>query len=576
MQKSWALHLLAVLAKATSVAAAPPSPRAQACTSSFDPITASAAFAALNPGWNAGNTLDGIPNEDSWGNSPLQLATLTQIQAKGFNSVRIPVTWAYHFDDESPTWNVNKVWMNRVETVVDQALSLGLSVVLNVHHDSWVWADPSVSNANTTMIKEKFSRLWAQIGTRFACKSSKLIFEPLNEPAGSEKAHADLVNNLNGLFLEAINQAGGHNPSRVVSLSGLGMSMDKTEMWFVRPTTYPNQPWGLQFHYYSPYDFIFSAWGKTIWGSDEDKAAVDQEFALFKGNFTNIPAFVGEWDASVTSTETAGRWKYFDYFIRTCNKYGYSSIIWDNGGDFYNRNAAALYDPATGDILVNAVKGISNTLADSTEDASATSQTSSAYIFHKFGDPVVAQSTDYLLNGNTFKSITNSAGKALDSSQYSMSSTGKLTLSATYLQTLYTSEAAAGTKETLTLKFSAGASLSLQIVQYSTPTISQSAFKIDTSTDLHIPITYQGLPKVAAVKALLEDGTYLADDWTQYLGPLQQARWTYGSWGFDKSTFSIYVSGLTALKNAGKTVTLTLEFFPRIQGQNSVNITFTQ
>lgn len=71
--------------------------------------------------------------------------------------------------------------MSRVETVVDQALATGLYVVLNVHHDSWVWADVTVAGTNITAIEERFAALWGQIGERFKCKSSKLIFEAINE-----------------------------------------------------------------------------------------------------------------------------------------------------------------------------------------------------------------------------------------------------------------------------------------------------------------------------------------------------------------------------------------------------------
>ncbi|KAH6716211.1 glycoside hydrolase family 5 protein, partial [Leptodontidium sp. MPI-SDFR-AT-0119] len=544
------------------------------CTATFTPVTASQAFAALDPGWNLGNTLDAVPNEGSWNNPPVQLATFTQVQAKGFKSVRIPVTWAYHFTDASPTWTVDKTWMDRVETVVDQALSLGFYVILNVHHDSWVWADVTAAGANITLVEEKFSRLWSQIGTRFACKSSKLIFEAINEPVGTTQAHADELNKMNGIFLKAINEAGGYNPKRVVSLSGLGQDSIKTSQWFVRPTTYPNQPWGIQFHYYSPYDFIFSAWGKTSWGNAAEKATLLEDFKLFNGNFSGIPAFIGEWDASTTNTETAGRWNYFDFFTRTAKSFGYSTVLWDNGVDHFTRATNIWKDPVILDVWFNAIAGVSNTLADSTTDPAATSQTSSAYIFHKVGDPVVAQSVSYLLNGNTFKSLKNSAGTTIAASQYTISS-GTLTLSSAYLSTLYSSTSAAGIKETLTVSFSAGAALSLQIVQYDTPTIPTTTYKINTSADLAIPVTFKGLPKIAAVKAVKADGTYMVDDWTQYLGPLQQARWTYGNWAWDDTHFIIYVSGLTQIQSAGQAVTLTVEFFPRSLGQNSVNITFT-
>lgn len=62
------------------------------CTSTFTPVTASAVFAALDPGWNLGNTLDATPDEGSWNNPPVQATTFSQIQAKGFKSVRIPGT----------------------------------------------------------------------------------------------------------------------------------------------------------------------------------------------------------------------------------------------------------------------------------------------------------------------------------------------------------------------------------------------------------------------------------------------------------------------------------------------------
>jgi endoglucanase len=449
--------------------------------------------------------------------------------------------------------------MDRVETVVDQALATGLYVVVNAHHDSWIWADPTASGANITMINEKFGRLWSQIGTRLACKSSRLIFEPLNEPVGSTQANAEVLNNLSAIFLQEINAAGGHNAQRVVSLSGLGMDSIKTSEWFVRPSVYPNQPWGLQFHYYSPYDFVFDAWGKTIWGSDADKASLLNDFTLFHGNFTDVPAFVGEWDSSTTNNEEAARWKYFDYFIRTANSFKYSTILWDNGLDQFNRSSDTWYDPIDADILFAAVSGITNTLADSTTDPSATSQNSSAYLFHKVGDPVVAQSVPYLLNGNTLKSINTATGKPLSPTQYSMSSTGSLTLSASYLSTLYTTTATAGIKETLTLTFSAGSPLTLTVVQYATPIIPTTSYVVDPSADLYIPVTYQGLPQVAAVKAMNADGTYFIDSWTEYLGPLQQARWTYGDWGWDDAHFIVYEAGLSLIQAANQTVTLTVE-----------------
>jgi endoglucanase len=62
------------------------------CTGTFKQISASEYVAAINPGWNLGNTLDATPNEGSWNNPPVQAETFKDIKAAGFKSVRIPGT----------------------------------------------------------------------------------------------------------------------------------------------------------------------------------------------------------------------------------------------------------------------------------------------------------------------------------------------------------------------------------------------------------------------------------------------------------------------------------------------------
>lgn len=120
-----------------------------------------------------------------------------------------------------------------------------------MHVDSWIWADVTASGANLTMIEEKFYRLWYQVGTTLACKSSLVAFEPINEPPCNTATDAAEINKLNKIFLQAINDAGGFNPQRVVTLVGGGEDSVKTSEWFVAPTGFSN-PYAIQFHYYSP------------------------------------------------------------------------------------------------------------------------------------------------------------------------------------------------------------------------------------------------------------------------------------------------------------------------------------
>lgn len=126
------------------------------------------------------------------------------------------------------------------------------------HADSWSWADVSKADANQTMIQEKFYASWLQIAKTLSCKTATVAFEPINEPPGTTAEHAEHLDKLNKLFLKALAATGGYNSQRVVTLSNLGMGADKIQ-FFKRPENITN-PWAYQFHMYSPYDFVFSAW----------------------------------------------------------------------------------------------------------------------------------------------------------------------------------------------------------------------------------------------------------------------------------------------------------------------------
>ncbi|KAJ5768870.1 Immunoglobulin E-set, partial [Penicillium odoratum] len=552
---------------------------AASCTGSFSSISASDFVASLHPGWNLGNTLDATPDEGSWNNAPVVASTFEDVQAAGFKSVRLPVTYAYHFTGSSPDWTIDPDWLQRVSDVVDMITSLGLYTIVNAHHDSWIWADVTQSDANITMIEEKFYRLWYQVGTTLACKSSLVAFEPINEPPCDDADDATEINKLNKIFLQAINDAGGFNSQRVVTLVGGGEDSVKTSEWFVAPSGFPN-PYAIQFHYYSPYDFIFSAWGKTIWGSDSDKATVLSDLQLLRDNFTDVPIVLGEYDASPTNTEPAARWKYIDYLIRNALELDISFILWDNGLDHLDRDTNTWRDPNSISMITKSTESTENSLPDSTEDSTATTQWSSAYIFHEYGTSVVAQSLPFIFNGNTLSSISDSTGSTLVSgTDYSVSGSN-ITFTASYLSKHLSATTSPGIIANLTLKFSGGDSSPIvQIVQWKTPTVSSTSAVASSvsGADLYIPITWGGLPTVAAVKAMTTSGVYLVDTWTVYLGPIQQARTTYSSqYNWDSSDVILTSSAISSVISAGVTTVFTFEFFPRDNGAvNAVNFTLT-
>jgi endoglucanase len=405
-----------------------------------------------------------------------------------------------------------------------------------------MWADVSQTDANITMIQEKFYQSWLQIGKALGCKSEMVAFEPINEPPGSSATDAQNLMKLNDIFLKALTDSGGFNSRRVVTLSSLCMGLDNTPL-FTRPTDITN-PWAFQFHYYSPCqsnmipnvyaqmlirlldDFDFGAWGKTIWGSDADKAAVLADFTQARGNFTDVPIIMGEFDASQLNCEAAARWKWFDHVVRTASSLEITGFLWDNGLDNLQRETGIWRDAIAVDITMHAVKGANNSLADSTTDASATSQNSSAYIFNKVGENVTDQQGPFLLNGNAFRSLSVGEISLKKGADYDVSDS-TLTIKEKFLSTYISASAEPGTKANITVNFSTGAKSQIEIVQWDVPSISQntsSASAVSSGNDLWIPVVWKGLHKVAAVKIVASDGTYMFDSWTQWLPLLQQGR----------------------------------------------------
>jgi endoglucanase len=351
----------------------------------------------------------------------------------------------------------------------------------------------------------------------------------VNEPAGSTAEHAAELNKLMRIFIKAINDAGGHNAQRVIVLGGLGNNAVNTVQWFEPPSANVTNPWALTFHYYSPWDFVALAWGRTIWGSNADKAAVEADFAAFRGNYSDVPVIVGEFGMEIRPSEAAARWKWFDHVVATGQKYNFTMMLWDASIHFVVESPDPWQDPTALDILLNAAKGEANVLAESTVDGSAAEQWSSAYLWHRVGEPVTDISLPLIWNGRKIRTISSSFTPQPD---YYVAE-NNITFTADYLSTLFQEDAAPGFKANVSLRFFGGAKLQLQAVQWDTPQPAMTDFIVNATnvdSDLRIPIEYKGLSKVATVKARMYNSTYLFDEWTQWLGPLQQARlvrWTY-------------------------------------------------
>ena len=116
-----------------------------ACT--FEVPEASAASNAvalvdsMGMGWNLGNTFDSgnckawvsndpyVDTEVGWGNPRTTSAMISGSAAAGFDTVRIPVTWAENIDASG---NVDPDYLARIKEVVDYCFKAGMKAIINV------------------------------------------------------------------------------------------------------------------------------------------------------------------------------------------------------------------------------------------------------------------------------------------------------------------------------------------------------------------------------------------------------------------------------------------------------------
>ena len=187
-------------------------------------ITASELVSEMKTGFSLGNTMDstigknnGEPYEyeTGWGNQVTTREAIQGIADSGFNVLRVPVSWGEHLSSDG-SYTIDKAWLDRVNEIVDYGLDAGMFVILNTHHEEWLFPDEAHFEANS----EELAKLWSQIAERFSGYNEKLIFEGLNEPRkrdtiyewnGGDEEGQQVVNKLNAVFVETVRNSGGNN-----------------------------------------------------------------------------------------------------------------------------------------------------------------------------------------------------------------------------------------------------------------------------------------------------------------------------------------------------------------------------
>ena len=320
-------------------------------------MTAQELVVDMGFGWNLGNTLDvcqadrdgdGVVNEHVdegekvdetlWGNPPATKELFEALKESGIKSVRIPVTWRDHMDEN---YKVDEEWMNRVEEVVGYAYDLDMYVILNIHHDGGgdpqfgAWISNAQDDKEETM--KKYVTLWEQICERFKNYSDLLVFESMNE-VGFDRISEDdayaLLNEFNQTFVDTVRASGGNNEKRHLLIAGYWTDIVKTcDGRYSMPADTIDDRLILSIHYYTPWEFCTTNINYT-WGTTDEVNQMKNLFGRLKETYVDkgVPVIIGEY--GVGGNEFSSCIYFIENVCKLCHDYQMAPFFWDNGAIF--------------------------------------------------------------------------------------------------------------------------------------------------------------------------------------------------------------------------------------------------
>lgn len=311
---------------------------------------------SMGAGWNLGNALDsyGIGKkknpiekyETSWGNPAITKETILAVKRAGFKTVRIPITWYEHMDENG---NIDIEWMDRIQEVVDYVVENEMYAIINIHHDNWT----QPLESNSAKANKLFSIVWKQIAQRFSKYDEHLIFEAVNEPrligtdyewnAGTVQARK-IVNSYNRTFVDTVRSIPG-NSNRYLILAPYG---DSSDLDALKDMALPEDKYIIvTVHGYKPYAFAHDKMGTSSWDSKnkKDTQVIDEMMSNLYYYFIRkgIPVIIGEFGA-IDKNNMASRVAYTRYYVSSARRNSIMCIWWDDGGREYKKGRFGILD----------------------------------------------------------------------------------------------------------------------------------------------------------------------------------------------------------------------------------------
>lgn len=307
-------------------------------------------------GYNLGNTLDSWPVgdwwnpsvksptdwEQGWGQPITTPEIINSIASKGFNIIRVTVTWGPHMDAEG---NVDAAWMARVKEVVDMVMDAGLYCIVNVQHDTgaantaWLIADMDVYPTASP----RFKHLWTQIANTFRDYNDHLLFEAFNEilyvnsnagwtaPAAGNPCY-EAIRRYHQDFVDAVRATGGNNEYRNLVINPYAGGNSQVVLnEVVVPNDKHSNHIMMSVHSYDPYNFCNDngEWSILTF-NQECKDEIDAVFSrvIRRSSDLGIPVFFGEFGAIDGNKDPGERIKYATYMAQKFKAYATTGLWW--------------------------------------------------------------------------------------------------------------------------------------------------------------------------------------------------------------------------------------------------------
>ena len=304
----------------------------------------------MGRGINMGNVLS-APAEGNWA-YPVYEDYFVQLSEAGFTNVRIPVDFYSGgfltpdytlngsqrsniniddcannscFSSEANTYSnyggslddysVNEDYLDRVQQIVDWAITHNIIVVLDFHGNNlkqefvYTFENEEINGVNyytnPTSAKRladinRFKSIWRDISNRFKdYPNDQLVFDIINEPYFSISANE--MDELNLEVISTIRSTGSINLTRSIIINGGGASSWEVPFGISSEVLNSDDYLIATFHYYQPFNFTASSREEynIFEFSQTQKDLITDRFSQLKNWSENndIPIYLGEFGA---------------------------------------------------------------------------------------------------------------------------------------------------------------------------------------------------------------------------------------------------------------------------------------